>query len=236
MAPRNNFYIPAPYIEVLDVNRSSLGTMPAGKAKDLANTRALYLLPYDSTKNPPVYALSETMRLEENTGDGITSDTVRLLSQSKEMLGVMSAAEARKAALDAGTGIIVLNAKQDPNICMLGDPKKYEYDRKKAEKENAKKQKAISRASEVKELKFPADTSDSSKGDRDRLLSRAAEFIAEGHPVKVSVKFRGRQMSHANDVMDRIMDEVRTLENCTIGNVSNSGNIFSVLCTPVKRK
>lgn len=236
MAFLNNFRIPASFITVLDENRVSLGSMSAGKAKELANGRNMYLVELDGKANPPVYVLNATYRLEENSADQITSSTVRLLSQTKEMLGVMSVADARQKAADAGMGLILLNAKQDPNICMIGDPQKYAYDKKKAEKENAKKQKALSKASELKELKFPADTSDSSKGDRDRLLARAAEFMSEGHPVKITVRFRGRQMSHANDVMDRIMDEVRLLENCTIGNVSAAGNLYSVVCTPNKKK
>lgn len=228
---RNNFFIKSPVVELLDENRKSLGTMPSGKAKDLANAKDIMLVLVDGRANPPVYALG--------TGpeDEITTETVRLLDSDREFIGIVSATEARKMAKEREEDIIVLNVKADPNVCMLGDRKKYEYDRKKAAKENDRKQRMAAKANELKELKLPADTSDSSKGDRMRLFERAKEFSAEGHPVKLTVRFRGRQMSHANDVMDRLYDEaVTTLEGITVSRPVAAGNFFSMMCQPAKKK
>ena len=131
---RNNFFIKSPVVELLDENRKSLGTMPSGKAKDLANAKDIMLVLVDGRANPPVYALG--------TGpeDEITTETVRLLDSDREFIGIVSATEARKMAKEREEDIIVLNVKADPNVCMLGDRKKYEYDRKKAAKELDKKQ------------------------------------------------------------------------------------------------
>lgn len=227
---RNNFFIKSPVVQLLDENRKSLGTMPSGKARDLANGKDIALVLVDGRANPPVYALGN------GPADEITTATVRLLDSEKQMIGVMPADDARKLAKEREEDIIVLNVKADPNVCMLGDRKKYEYDRKKAAKENEKKQRLAAKASEQKELKFPADTSDSSKGDRDRLFGRAKEFLAEGHPVKISVQFRGRQMAHANDVIQRLNEEIAaTLTDATIGKPVSAGKFFSILCTPVKK-
>ena len=125
---RNNFFIPSPTVLLLDENRKPLGTMPAGKAKDIANTKDILLVLVDGSARPPVYALGN------GPTDEIVSSTVRLMDSNKEMLGVMSASEARKLAEDRGEDIIVLNMKVDPNVCMLGDRKKYEYEKKKAAK------------------------------------------------------------------------------------------------------
>lgn len=228
---RNNFFIKSPVVQLLDENRKPLGTMPSGKARDLANTKDIPLVLVDGRANPPVYALGN------GPEDEITTATVRLLDSEKQMIGVMPVDDARKLAKEREEDIIVLNVKADPNVCMLGDRKKYEYEKKKAAKENEKKQRSAAKASEQKELKFPADTSDSSKGDRTRLLERAKEFLAEGHPVKISVQFRGRQMAHANDVIQRLNEEIdATLTEATIAKPVSAGKFFSILCTPIKKK
>lgn len=228
---RNNFFIQSPYVQLLDENRKSLGTMPSGKAKDIANSRDILLVLVDGRANPPVYALGTGPK------DEIMTATVRLMDSSRENLGVMSADDARKLAEERGEDIIVLNPKADPNVCMLGDRKKYEYERKKAAKENEKKQRSAAKSNELKELKLPADTSDSSKGDRVRLFSRAAEFVAEGHPVRLSVRFRGRMMAHSSDVMQRLYEEaVAAIPGANIAEPSAAGNIFAMLCTPSKKK
>lgn len=228
---RNNFFIQSPFVLLLDENRKSLGTMPAGKAKEIANNKDIQLVLVDGMARPPVYALGN------GPTDEISTATVRLMDSNRENLGIMSAEDARKLAEDRGEDIIVLNPKADPNVCMLGDRKKYEYERKKAAKENEKKQRSAAKSNEMKELKLPADTSDSSKGDRVRLFSRAAEFVSEGHPVRLSVRFRGRMMAHSAGVMERLYEEaVASIPDATISAPSAAGNIFAMLCTPAKKK
>lgn len=228
---RNNFFIQSPYVLLLDENRKSLGTMPAGKAKEIANNKDIQLVLVDGMTRPPVYALGN------GPTDEISTATVRLMDSNRENLGIMSAEDARKLAEERGEDIIVLNPKADPNVCMLGDRKKYEYERKKAAKENEKKQRSAAKSNEMKELKLPADTSDSSKGDRVRLFSRAAEFVSEGHPVRLSVRFRGRMMAHSAGVMERLYEEaVAAIPDATISAPSAAGNIFAMLCTPAKKK
>ncbi len=228
---RNNFFIQSPYVLLLDENRKSLGTMPAGKAKEIANNKDIQLVLVDGMARPPVYALGN------GPTDEISTATVRLMDSNRENLGIMSAEDARKLAEERGEDIIVLNPKADPNVCMLGDRKKYEYERKKAAKENEKKQRSAAKSNEMKELKLPADTSDSSKGDRVRLFSRAAEFVSEGHPVRLSVRFRGRMMAHSAGVMERLYEEaVASIPDATISAPSAAGNIFAMLCTPAKKK
>lgn len=228
---RNNFFIQSPFVLLLDENRKSLGTMPAGKAKEIANNKDIQLVLVDGMARPPVYALGN------GPTDEISTATVRLMDSNRENLGIMSAEDARKLAEERGEDIIVLNPKADPNVCMLGDRKKYEYERKKAAKENEKKQRSAAKSNEMKELKLPADTSDSSKGDRVRLFSRAAEFVSEGHPVRLSVRFRGRMMAHSAGVMERLYEEaVASIPDATISAPSAAGNIFAMLCTPAKKK
>ena len=227
----NDFFIPSPTVTLLDENGRSMGVMPAGKAKDIANRKNIRLTPVNKKSFPPVYSLGSAKK------DGILSEQVRLLNANRETIGIMSAAEVRAKAKEAELDIIVLNANSTPNVCMLGDLKKYEYEKKKAAAEKEKKQRQAANSSKLKELKLPADKSDSSKSDRLRLFSQAAKFVSEGHPVRLSVRFRGREMAHALDVMTFLHNEaVEIVKGATVGAPEGMGNTFTMLCSPMSRK
>jgi translation initiation factor IF-3 len=227
----NDFFIPSPTVTLLDENGRSMGVMPAGKAKDIANRKNIRLTPVNEKSFPPVYSLGSAKK------DGILSEQVRLLNANREMIGIMSASEARAKAKEAELDIIVLNANATPNVCMLGDIKKYEYEKKKAAAEKEKKQRQAANSSKLKELKLPADKSDSSKSDRLRLFGQAAKFVSEGHPVRLSVRFRGREMAHSGDVMAFLHDEaVEIVKGATVGAPVGMGNTFTMLCSPVSKK
>lgn len=227
----NDFFIPSPTVTLLDENGCSMGVMPAGKAKDIANRKNIRLTLVNDKSFPPVYSLGSAKK------DGILSEQVRLLNANHETIGIMSASEARAKAKEAELDIIVLNANNIPNVCMLGDLKKYEYEKKKAAAEKEKKQRQVANSSKLKELKLPADKSDSSKSDRLRLFGQAAKFVSEGHPVRLSVRFRGREMAHAGDVMAFLHDEaVEIVKGATVGDPVGMGNTFTMLCSPVSKK
>ena len=227
----NDFFIPSPTVTLLDENGRSMGVMPAGKAKDIANRKNIRLTLVNDKSFPPVYSLGSAKK------DGILSEQVRLLNANREMIGIMSASEARAKAKEVELDIIVLNANVTPNVCMLGDLKKYEYEKKKAAAEKEKKQRQAANSSKLKELKLPADKSDSSKSDRLRLFSQAAKFVSEGHPVRLSVRFRGREMAHALDVMTFLHNEaVEIVKGATVGAPEGMGNTFTMLCSPMSRK
>ena len=227
----NDFFIPSPSVTLLDENGRSMGVMPAGKAKDIANRKNIRLTLVNDKSFPPVYSLGSAKK------DGILSEQVRLLNANREMIGIMSASEARAKAKEAELDIIVLNANVTPNVCMLGDLKKYEYEKKKAAAEKEKKQRQAANSSKLKELKLPADKSDSSKSDRLRLFAQAAKFVSEGHPVRLGVRFRGREMAHAGDVMAFLHNEaVEIVKGATVGEPEGMGNTFTMLCSPLSRK
>ena len=227
----NDFFIPSPTVTLLDENGRSMGVMPAVKAKDIANRKNIRLTTVNEKSFPPVYSLGSAKK------DGILSEQVRLLNANRETIGIMSAAEVRAKAKEAELDIIVLNANSTPNVCMLGDLKKYEYEKKKAAAEKEKKQRQAANSSKLKELKLPADKSDSSKSDRLRLFSQAAKFVSEGHPVRLSVRFRGREMAHALDVMTFLHNEaVEIVKGATVGAPEGMGNTFTMLCSPMSRK
>lgn len=228
---KNDFYIAASSIQLLDESRKPMGIMSPGKAKAIANGKDIELVCVDATKNPPVYALGR------EAVQTIDAETVRLMDENRQPIGVVPTADAKRMAKDRGLDLIPLAANQNPPVYMIGDKGKYEYEQKKRAKEQDKKNRAAAKASTEKELQLPADTSDSSKGDRTRLMNQGNAFLAEGHPVKFRVQFSGRRIAHSQEVMDRIVDELReAITNGTIMKVDRNDKRFFINCMPNKKK
>ncbi len=147
--------------------------------------------------------------------------------------------DALKMAEEKGLDLIAVNNRIDPPIGKLGDLSKYIYDQKKKANELDKKNRAAAKASEEKSLKLTSDTTDSSKADRLRILKQANEFLLDGHPVKLNIRFRGREISHANEAMDRLREEIRV--GITDGMVtkevrSSDNSTYTIQCAPRKKK
>ena len=108
----------------------------------------------------------------------------------------MTYGQAEKLAQDQGLDVVVVNEKAA--VFKLGDQKKEEYLKKKAQKEQDKKNRENARRSEEKTITFGPNIGEN---DFKTKMNKAAEFIEEGHPVKVIVQFRGREISHKDTAM-----------------------------------
>ena len=108
----------------------------------------------------------------------------------------MTYGQAEKLAQDQGLDVVVVNEKAA--VFKLGDKKKEEYLKKKAQKEQDKKNRENARRSEEKTITFGPNIGEN---DFKTKMNKAAEFIEEGHPVKVIVQFRGREISHKDTAM-----------------------------------
>lgn len=108
----------------------------------------------------------------------------------------MTYGQAEKLAQDQGLDVVVVNEKAA--IFKLGDRKKEEYLKKKAQKEQDKKNRENARRSEEKTITFGPNIGEN---DFKTKMNKAAEFIEAGHPVKVIVQFRGREISHKDTAM-----------------------------------
>ncbi len=111
----------------------------------------------------------------------------------------MTYGQAEKLAQDQGLDVVVVNEKAA--IFKLGDRKKEEYLKKKAQKEQEKKSRENARRSEEKTITFGPNIGEN---DFKTKMNKAAEFIEEGHPVKVIVQFRGREISHKDTAMSTL--------------------------------
>lgn len=141
----------------------------------------------------------------------ITVAEVRLIDDTGENLGVMSAEDAIERAFDAGLDLVEISPNVDPPVCKVLDYGKFKYEEQKKANVARKKQKVI----EVKEIKMRPGID---VHDYDVKMRSMHKFLAEGDKVKVTLRFRGREMAHQNrglNVLKRVqndLDEVAKVE------------------------
>ncbi|WP_106409200.1 MULTISPECIES: translation initiation factor IF-3 [Roseomonas] len=127
---------------------------------------------------------------------------VRLIDQDGEMLGVMSAREALLRAYELGMDLLEISPNAVPPVCKITDYGKYKYEQQKKANEARKKQKIV----EIKEIKVRPNIDDH---DYDVKMRAAKGFIEEGDKVKVTLRFRGREMAH-QDLGVKVLERIRT--------------------------
>ncbi|GAA4250850.1 translation initiation factor IF-3 [Azospirillum formosense] len=137
----------------------------------------------------------------------ITARSIRLVGADGEMVGVVSLRDALLAAEDAGLDLVEIAPQAEPPVCKILDYGKYKYEAQKKAAEARKKQKII----EVKEIKLRPNIDDN---DYDVKMRSARRFLEEGDKVKVTMRFRGREMAHQDlgmNVLVRVRDELDEL-------------------------
>ena len=136
---------------------------------------------------------------------------VRLIGAEGENIGVVTVSEALVLADDAGLDLVEISPNADPPVCKILDYGKYKYEAQKKKNEAKKKQKII----DVKEIKLRPNIDDH---DYDVKMRNMRRFIGDGDKVKVTLRFRGREMAHQElgvDVLNRVKadtDEIATVE------------------------
>lgn len=119
----------------------------------------------------------------------IRDKEVRLIGTDGEQLGIMSAKEAMKLAIEADLDLVKIAPGAQPPVCKIIDYGKYRYELTRREKEAKKKQRTI----EIKEVRLSPNIDEN---DLNTKASAARKFITKGNKVKVTLRFRGREMSH----------------------------------------
>lgn len=129
---------------------------------------------------------SKELQINEEIRDA----EVRVISDSGEQMGIMSGKEAYNMALDKGLDLVKISPNAQPPVCKIMDYGKYKFELAKREKENRKNQKVVN-TKEV-QLSPSIDTN-----DFNTKCNHAIRFLKNGDKVKVSVRFRGREISHS---------------------------------------
>ncbi len=119
----------------------------------------------------------------------IKDKEVRLIGEDGAQLGIMSARDAYKIAREANLDLVKIAPTAKPPVCKIIDYGKYRYEMARKEKEARKKQKTI----EVKEIRLSPNID---VNDLNTKMNQTRKFITGGNKVKVSVRFRGRELAH----------------------------------------
>ncbi|MBV8889049.1 MAG: translation initiation factor IF-3 [Alphaproteobacteria bacterium] len=130
--------------------------------------------------------------------DEISVLRVRLVDERGNMIGIIGRNDALAKATEAGLDLVEISPNADPPVCKILDYGKYKYEEQKKKNEARKKQKII----EIKEIKLRPSIDDH---DYDVKMRNMHKFIEEGDKVKVTMRFRGRELAHQELGMDVLM-------------------------------
>ena len=134
----------------------------------------------------------------------ITADKIRLIDADGEMQGVVSPSEGVRLAEEAGLDLVEVSPNADPPVCKILDYGKYKYEQQKKAAEARKKQKTV----DVKEVKIRPGIEDHDYGVK---MRNARRFLEGGDKVKVTMRFRGREMAHQDigkDLLSKMKEEL----------------------------
>ena len=126
---------------------------------------------------------------ELKINEQIREKEVRVIGENGDQLGIMSAKEAQKLAQEAELDLVMIAPTAKPPVCKIIDYGKYRYEQARREKEAKKNQRVI----EIKEIRLSLNID---THDFETKLNHARKFISGGNKVKVSIRFRGREMVH----------------------------------------
>ena len=156
---------------------------------------------------------------------------VRLSGITGDQIGIVSLREALKKAEEAGVDLVEISPNAEPPVCRIMDYGKYLYEKSKSSKEQKKKQKTI----QVKEIKFRPGTD---KGDYQVKLKNLIRFLEDGDKVKITLRFRGREMAHQQigiDMLNRVKDDLNALAVVEFFPKRVEGRQMIMLLSPKKK-
>ena len=163
--------------------------------------------------------------------DKIRSPEIRLIGPDGENVGIVSPDRALDMADDAGLDLVEISPNANPPVCKIMDFGKFKYEQQKRESEARKKQKVI----EIKEVKFRPNTD---TNDYDVKMRNVFKFLDNGDKVKVTLRFRGREMAHQNlgrELLERVAEDTKD-----VGRVENfpkmEGRQMVMLIGPLPQK
>ena len=170
-------------------------------------------------------------KLDHQLNEEIRDKEIRLIGADGAQLGIMPSAQANAMAEELGLDLVKISPNAVPPVCKIMDYSKFCYDQKKREKDAKKNQRVV----EIKEIRMSPgiDTN-----DFNTKVKAAQKFLADGNRVKVSVRFRGREMAHTNLGEKLLMDfadacsDVANMEK----NPKLEGRFMAMFLTPKNSK
>ena len=166
-------------------------------------------------------------KLVHELNEEISDREIRLIGSGGEQLGIMSPAEALRIADEQGLDLVKISPQAVPPVCKLMNYGKFRFEQSKKEKEARKNQHVV----EIKEIRMSPGID---IGDFNTKLKNAQKFIADGDRVKVSVRFRGREIAHTDigkDLLERFAQQCAETANLDKA-AKLEGRMMSIFLTP----
>lgn len=163
--------------------------------------------------------------------EDIRDKEVRLIGEDGEQLGILSSEEALAIAEERGLDLVKISPQAVPPVCKLMNYGKFRFEQSKREKEARKNQHTV----EIKEIRMSPGID---VGDFNTKLKNAQKFLTEGNRVKVSVRFRGREMAHTEigrDLLNKFAEQCTEVANLEKG-AKMEGRNMSIFLAPKAAK
>lgn len=163
----------------------------------------------------------------------IRAKEVLVIGPNGEQLGVKPIKDALTLASYAGFDLVLMNPNGKPPVCKIMDYNRYKYDQKKRQKENMKKQREANL--DIKEYRLSVSID---VHDFNTRVNNATKYLKKGHKVKVSIRFKGREMAHTylgKEVLERFADAVKEFSTIEM-QPKLDGRFMTMLLAPIKEK
>ena len=159
----------------------------------------------------------------------IRDSEVRLIGPDGEQLGIMSSREAYNKAAEYELDLVKISPNANPPVCKIIDFGKYRYELMKKSKETKKNQKQA----EMKEIRM---TPNIDTNDMNTKINAGRKFLTNGHKLKVTLRFRGREMAHMQAFEHVLTDFTKELEDCAVveKQAKTEGRNMSIVLSPKK--
>lgn len=170
-------------------------------------------------------------KVQHQLNEEITDKEIRLIGENGEQLGIVSGEEALRTAEEQGLDLVKISPQATPPVCKLMNYGKYKFEQSKREKEARKNQHVV----EIKEIRMSPGID---VGDFNTKLKNAQKFLADGNRVKVSVRFRGREMAHTDigrDLLNQFAEQCAEVANMD-KSAKLEGRMMSIFLSPKTSK
>ena len=155
----------------------------------------------------------------------IRAREVRLIGEDGEQIGVVTKSEALQRATDADLDLVLISPNAKPPVARIMNYGKYRFEQQKKEKENRKNQKVTA----VKEIRLSPTIEGN---DFDTKLKHVRNFLAKGAKVRVSIRFRGRAITHnelGKEVLEKMAEQAKDLSSVTASTTMEGRSMFLIL-------
>ena len=182
-----------------------------------------YLEVWDIASKDRDFFINEQIRAKE----------VMVIGPNGEQLGIKRIEDARTLATYAGFDLVLISPNANPQVCKIMDYNKYKYETKKRQKENQKRQRE--NTLEVKEYRLSVSID---IHDFNTRVKNSTKYLEKGHKIKVSIRFKGREMAHPELGKEVLLRFAKTLENIAVIEQSPKleGRFMTMILAPLKEK